>query len=207
MLRRGLSLATRPALAIAAAAGGFVLALGITAAAAAPGHPAVSRTHAFHFKIVPSPGIKSCLPRAGGSVTITSGALNDTMKVSVHGLPGRTAFDLFVIQTPNKPFGVSWYQTDIQTGRAGTGSATVHGVFDSQTFSVSPGGTTTFAPTHQYHLGLWFNNPMKPFMIGCEATATSPVVTPFNGNQHAGIQVLNTANFPLAKGPLAHVHR
>ncbi|HUB40287.1 MAG TPA: hypothetical protein VMA72_15670 [Streptosporangiaceae bacterium] len=206
MIRRGLRLASRTALTITAAAGGFILALGIAAAAAAPGHSAVSRTHAFHFRLVPSPGIKSCLPGAGGNVTITTGSLNDTMKVSVHGLPGHTAFDLFVIQTPIKPFGVSWYQTDIKTGSTGTGSATVRGVFDSQTFSVSPGGTTTFAPTHLYHLGLWFNNPAKPFMIGCEAGATSPIVTPFNGDQHAGIQVLNTANFPLAKGPLAHVH-
>ncbi len=122
-------------------------------------------------------------------------------------MPVRAAFDLFVIQMPKKPFGISWYQTGIRTGRTGTGSATVRGLFDSQTFSVSPGGTTTFAPTHQYHLGLWFNNATTPFLIGCEPTATTPIVTPFNGDHDAGIQVLNTANFPLAKGPLAHVHR
>ena len=205
MLRR--SLASRPALAIAAAAGGFVLALGITAAAATPARPTVSTTHTFHFKLVRAPGIKACLPRAGGNVTITTGSLHDTMKVSVHGLPGHTAFDLFVIQMPNRPFGISWYQTDIRTGSTGTGTATVTGVFDTQTFAVSPGGTTTFAPTHVYHLGLWFNRTTEPFLIGCEATATSPEVTPFNGKHHAGIQVLNTANFPLSKGPLAHLHR
>jgi hypothetical protein len=72
---------------------------------------------------------------------------------------------------------------------------------------VSPGGTTTFAPTHQYHLGLWFNNPSVPFNLGCEPGATSPVITPFNGIQHAGIQVLNTAQFPVNAGPLSHVHR
>jgi hypothetical protein len=32
-------------------------------------------------------------------------------------------------------------------------------------------------------------------------------VTPFNGEQHAGIQALNTAEFPVNAGPLAHVHR
>jgi hypothetical protein len=32
-------------------------------------------------------------------------------------------------------------------------------------------------------------------------------VTPFNGEQHAGIQVLNTAQFPVAAGPLSRVHR
>lgn len=69
------------------------------------------------------------------------------------------------------------------------------------------GGTTTFAPTHQYHLGLWFNNPKVPFRLGCEKGTSTPVVTPFNGRQHAGIQVLNTAQFPVNKGPLSRVHR
>jgi len=31
------------------------------------------------------------------------------------------------------------------------------------------------------------------------------VVTPFNGEQHAGIQVLNTSTFPDNAGPLSHV--
>jgi hypothetical protein len=106
-----------------------------------------------------------------------------------------------------RQIGISWYQTDIQANSSGTGSATVRGVFDSETFSVSPGGTTTFAPTHQYHLGLWFNDPNVPFNLGCEPGATSPVITPFNGQQNAGIQVLNTSNFPVAAGPLSHVHR
>jgi len=129
------------------------------------------------------------------------------MKVTVTGMPPNTGFDLFVIQQPTAPFGVSWYQTDIHAGSGGSGSATVKGVFDTETFSVSPGGTTTFAPTHQYHLGLWFNNPSVPFNLGCEPGATSPVITPFNGIQHAGIQVLNTAQFPVNAGPLSHVHR
>lgn len=60
---------------------------------------------------------------------------------------------------------------------------------------------------HQYHLGLWFNNPKVPFGLGCEPGATAPIVTPFNGNQHAGIQVLNTAQFPVDAGPLSHVSR
>jgi hypothetical protein len=34
-----------------------------------------------------------------------------------------------------------------------------------------------------------------------------PIVTPFNGEQNAGIQVVNTAQFPVNAGPLSHVHR
>jgi hypothetical protein len=204
LTRRALSSATAK-LSIGAAAGTMAVAMGFAAASGASA--ATSGPEPFSFALQASPGIASCLPHASGRVTVTPGKLNDTMRVSVRGLPARTGFDLFVIQTPNKPFGVSWYQTDVNTGRHGNGTATVRGIFDQETFSVSPGGTTTFAPTHQYHLGLWFNNPNTPFRLGCEPGATQAVVTPFNGEQHAGIQVLNTAEFPDNAGPLSHVHR
>ena len=181
------------------------VALAITLATATG---ATATDSSFSFALQPSSSaISTCLPNASGHVTITTGALNDIMTVTIQGMPAGASFDLFVIQQPGTPFGVSWYQTDIHANSSGTGSATVRGVFDSETFSVSPGGTATFAPTHQYHLGLWFNSPKVPFNLGCEPGLTSPTVTPFNGNQHAGIQVLNTAEFPVAAGPLSHVHR
>jgi hypothetical protein len=202
MTRRLLTPAS-PRLGALATAAAAATAIGLTASASAT---AVSKT--FSFALVPSsPAITSCLPHASGHVTITTGNLNDTMTVTIKGMPANRDFDLFVIQQPTAPFGVSWYQTDVDANSSGSGSATVRGVFDKETFSVSPGGTATFAPTHQYHLGLWFNNPNVPFSLGCEPGATTPIVTPFNGVQHAGIQVLNTSNFPAGAGPLSHVHR
>jgi hypothetical protein len=187
-------------------AAGAAAVLGVTATVAvASGAPA--RAHGFSFRLVPSAGISSCLAHARGNVTITPQGENDKMVVHVAGLPRNSEFDLFVIQVPDKPFGVAWYQSDIDTGRNGTGSVTVRGIFDAETFSVSLGGTTTFGPTHQFHLGIWFNDPRQPFRLGCEPGATSPTVTPFNGEQHAGIQVLNTGQFPDNAGPLKHVHR
>lgn len=167
--------------------------------------PQKSDESSFTFNLVPSPNITKCLANAGGSATITPNSLNDELTVHVKGLAPNTGYDLFVIQLPNKPFGVSWYQSDLETNGNGEGSVSVRGIFNVETFSVSPGGTTTFAPTHQYHLGLWFNDPQVPFKLGCEPGATAPVVTPFNGEQHAGIQVLNTSNFPDNAGPLSHV--
>jgi hypothetical protein len=191
-----------------AAGSALAVSLSLTAASAAPATPTVAASsHSFSFALVPSPGIQACLPHAGGRVTITPGSENDLMQVSVFGMPRNAEFDLFVIQQPGKPFGVSWYQTDIDTNVNGVGSASVRGIFDRETFSVSPGGTTTFPPTHQYHLGLWFNDPKLPFKLGCEPAASAPVVTPFNGEQHAGIQALNTAEFPVNAGPLSQVHR
>jgi hypothetical protein len=187
-----------------AAAVGLAAGLGATASAATGTAPATT----FGFGLVPSSSaITACLPHASGHATITTGKLNDTMKVTLSGMPASTGFDLFVIQQPAAPFGVAWYQSDIQTSAYGTGSATVRGIFDAETFSVSVGGTTTFSPTHQYHLGVWFNDPTVPFKLGCEPGASTPIVTPFNGEQHAGIQVVNTAQFPVNAGPLSHVHR
>jgi hypothetical protein len=197
---------TSAGLGATAVAGALALSLGLSAASAAPaGHGTSAR--GFTFALVPSPGIAQCLPHAGGRVTIIPGHLNDVMRISIHGMPPNAGFDLFVIQLPLKPFGVAWYQSDINVGRDGKGRARVRGIFDVETFSVSLGGTTTFAPTHQYHLGLWFNDPVIPFQLGCEPGATEPIVTPFNGEQHAGIQVLNTSQFPDNAGPLSRVHR
>jgi hypothetical protein len=199
---------TRRLLASAPAKFGVLAAVAVVTVSVAAASSSNAASTSFTFSLQrSSAAITSCLPHARGSVTITTGSQNDLMKVSIAGMPHNRGFDLFVIQQPGAPFGVSWYQTDIQAGSNGTGSATVRGVFDVETFSVSPGGTVTFAPTHQYHLGLWFNNPNVPFNLGCEPGQPMPIVTPFNGEQHAGIQVLNTAQFPDNAGPLSHVHR
>ena len=161
----------------------------------------------FEFHMVPSsPAIKACLPHARAEVEITRGAVNQLMEVQVKGLVPNTGFALFVIQLPHTPFGISWYQSDMETNAQGEGSVSVRGIFDVVTFSLSPGGpTTTFAPTHQYHLGIWFGDPQTPFKHGCEPGAPKPIVTPFDGDQIAGPQVLNTSNFPDKAGPLSHV--
>jgi hypothetical protein len=200
---------TTAGLGAAAIAGALAASLSLTAASAAPvaTPAAASFGGSLTFALVPSPGIKACLPHLGGFVNITAGPENDVMRVTIFGAPRDAGFDLFVIQQPLKPFGVSWYQSDVDADNFGVGHATVRGIFDVETFSVSPGGTTTFSPTHQYHLGLWFDDPSVPFKLGCEPGATAPIVTPFNGQQHAGIQALNTSNFPVNAGPLSRVHR
>ena len=202
--------------AITVAAGvGAASALAMGAAGAATSSPEVHASGSlssapFVFRLQQSPNIASCLSHAGGTVAIFPHKLNDTMVVSVHGLPANTEFDLFVTQTPTPPnVGLSWYQTDIEAGPNGSGMATVQGIFDRETFTAVPDATAAlkFDAVHQYHLGLWFNDPQVPFNLHCEPGKTAPVVTVFNGEQHAGVQVLNTSNFPDNAGPLSHVHR
>ena len=195
-----------------AASIGAASALAMGAAGAATSSPEVHASGSisgapFVFPLQLSPGISSCLPHAGGTVAIFPHKQNDTMVVSVHGMPANAEFDLFVIEVPNKPFGTSWYQTDVDAGPNGTGMATVQGIFDQETFTAVPNANATlkFDAVHQFHLGLWFNDPQLPFNLKCEPGATAPKVTIFNGEQHAGVQVLNSSNDPA--GPLSHVHR
>jgi len=155
-----------------------------------------------------------CLPNASAHVVIDSDGPTETMYVKVRGLPANTNFDFFVIQVPNAPFGLSWYQGDIETRDRGTGSGTFIGRFNIETFIVAPDSAPApvvhsampfpdanrnpaTAPVHTFHLGLWFNSPADALKAGCPST-----VTPFNGKHNAGVQVLNTSSFPDNAGPL-----
>jgi hypothetical protein len=186
----------------------------------AKGQSAQSPTNLVQFPMARSAAIvkAGCLPNARGQVFVTPGTLNDKLAVQVFNLAPNADYDLFVTQLPDAPFGVAWYQSDLHTNASGVGDVTVQGIFDAETFSISQGGvaggnqtgattavTSTnviFQPTSQFHLGLWFNSPDDAARVGCPNT-----VTPFNGEQHAGIQVLSTRNFPAGQGPLASIHR
>ena len=63
--------------------------------------------------MVVSSGASTCLPDARAKVQIISDGQAEDMFIVAKGLPPNTAFDFFVIQVPNTPFGLSWYQGDI----------------------------------------------------------------------------------------------
>jgi hypothetical protein len=168
------------------------------------------------FTMVPSVPAKTCLPKASARVTITPLGPVEKMHVEVSGLPPKTEFDFFVIQVPGAPFGMAWYQGDIETDAHGNGRGDFIGRFSIETFIVAqgsaqgpfvhnnafPDATTNppMGPMHTFHLGLWFNSPKDAAKAGCSSN-----VTPFNGEHDAGVQVLNTSNFPDLKGPLSQV--
>ena len=73
----------------------------------------------FKFDLVSSAVF---LPHAHGRVKIDSEGPIEIMSVTVCGLPPNTDFDFFVIQKPTAPFGLSWYQGDIETNRSASAS-------------------------------------------------------------------------------------
>jgi hypothetical protein len=158
----------------------------------------------------------NCAADATGRVKITSLGPVEEMDVEVSGLPPNTEFDFFVIQLPNAPFGLAWYQGDIETDDEGEGHQSFRGRFNIETFIVAqpPGGqpapvvhdqppfpdasiNPATEPVHTFHLGLWFGSPQAAVAAGCPNTPTR-----FNGDHNAGIQVLSTRNFENLAGPL-----
>ena len=195
-----------------AATGALSLTLTIGSLAAQP--PADTNT----FSMVPSATAKSCLANAAATVKIRPSAAVDVMEVSAEGLPANTNFNVFVIQVPKTPFGVAWYQGDLVTDKNGRARQEFTGRFSIETFSTAQGsipaplvftagpfpdaGTNPlFNPIQMYHLGIWFDSPADAQNAGCPAT-----VTAFSGNHQAGIQVLNTSNFPAGAGPLLQLN-
>jgi hypothetical protein len=208
---------------VALAAGLLAAAAASTAALAADEEAAAAATgwdDPVVFNMVRSPGLATqpgCVRWARGRVSIQKVGEAEEMTVQVQGLPPNTEFDLFVLSVPNFPFGLGWYQGDIKTNWQGKGQQKFIGRFNKETFSLAIGNsvpapqvhsspfpdatvTPLTAPVHQYHLGLWFNSPTDAAKAGCPGN-----VTPFNGEHNAGIQVLNTSNFPDLAGPLKRV--
>jgi hypothetical protein len=160
-----------------------------------------------------------CLEGANGKVTINSLGPVEAMKVELNNLPPNKEFDLFVIQQPSAPFGISWYQGDLVTDADGHAEQRFVGRFSIETFSVAPGSVDApvvhtdpiadastnppFAPVHQYHLGLWFGTAGAARTAGC--TGDQLVRTPFNGVHNAGVQALSTRQFDALEGPLLQI--
>jgi hypothetical protein len=169
------------------------------------------------FDMVVSKGAAACLPKAEAEVKVISNGGAEDMFISATGLPPDTDFDFFVIQVPNAPFGLSWYQGDLRSNADGDAVQHFRGRFSIETFIVAPGvapapvvfngpfpdaaRNPATGPVQTYHLGLWFNSPADAQNAGCPNA-----VTPFNGEHNAGIQVLNTSNFPDNHGPLRDLH-
>jgi hypothetical protein len=168
------------------------------------------------FKMVRSKAAvdDNCLKGAKAQVDVrTTSTAQQVLDVTLKDAPKNTEFELFITQQPNKPFGISWYQSDFDTDNQGNGEVRARGIFSEELFAVAPGSVDApqvddldaqtnpaFDPVHTFHLGLWFGSPEEAQAAGCPAT-----VTPFDGDHSAGIQAFSTRNFPALHGPLRQI--
>ena len=142
---------------------GIAAALGGGALLASPAHAASS----FNFNLVRNPGLPAgCATKAKASVKLSSVGFAEKLTITVSGLAPNTGLDLFVIQVPGAPFGISWYLGDLDADGTGKVTKTFVSRLSIETFAVAPGAAPApvtfkgdanknpkFAPVQTYHLG------------------------------------------------------
>jgi hypothetical protein len=190
-----------------------ILAL-VVAALAATAAFAVDDTTSFKMVRSKAAVDDNCLKGAKAQVDVrTTLTAQQVLDVTLKDAPKNTEFELFVTQQPNKPFGISWYQSDFETNNQGNGEVRARGIFSEELFAVAPGSVKApqvdnkdakknpeFKPVHTFHLGLWFGSPEEAKDAGCSDT-----LTPFDGDHSAGIQAFSTRQFDALNGPLRQI--
>jgi hypothetical protein len=194
-----------------------VLAVALAAVASLTGmvpRASAAEGDSITFNLRVSAGASTCLPTASGRVTVSDLGPVQNMHVEVFNLPPKTEFATFLLQVPKSPFGLAWYQGDIVTNAEGKGVGDFVGIFSKETFIQAPGvapapvvfpdnasSNPATRPIQIYHMGIWFADATEAGNANCPSTATN-----FDGDHQAGIQVLNTGNFPDGHGPLLNLN-
>jgi hypothetical protein len=172
------------AVAVAAAA----LVAGTTAAAAGSS----KAPDEVHLNLTPSSAqLAACMPHARVNVEVeltTDRVGSDEFEVHASGLPPKTAFTVFLLQTAGAPFGAAEYIGDVTSDRHGKAKNSFHLIVQEAFASTLVDGNRVRVDLNQ--VGMWFADPTADdFCLG----ANSPV-TPFDGDNAAGVQAFNSAN-------------
>jgi hypothetical protein len=154
----------------------------------------------LHFSLaLSSDALKKCLPRAkvNVSVALTTDQIGkDVIKIDASGLPPKTSFTAFFLEVPAAPFGAAEYFGDVNTDKYGKAHAEFQLIVQEAFASTLVNGKRVRVDLN--HMGMWFADPASDdFCFGKGGGA----VTPFDGDNEAGVQVFNSAN-SLPHAPL-----
>jgi hypothetical protein len=144
-----------------------------------------------HVKLTPStPQLATCMPHAKVRVEVelvTDKTGRDVLKLRARGLPPRKDFTLFLLQFAAPPFGAAEYIGDFSSNRRGRAKQTLWLIVQEAFSSTIVNGSRVRVDLNQ--MGAWFADPKEDdFCLG----PTSPV-TPFDGDNSAGVQAFNSA--------------
>jgi hypothetical protein len=138
-----------------------------------------------------SPDLARCMPNARVKVTVrsTTDAIGfDILHVRARHLAPNRDFTVFLLETAGAPFGAAEYVGDITTDARGNADNDLHLIVDEAFSSTIVNGQRVRVDLNQ--VGMWFADPADDdFCLG----ANSPV-TPFDGDNEAGVQAFNSAN-------------
>ena len=138
-----------------------------------------------------SPDLARCMPNARVTITdrSTTDAIGfDVLRVRARHLAPDRDYTVFLLETAGSPFGAAQYIGDITTDARGNADNELHLIVDEAFSSTIVNGQRVRVDLNQ--MGMWFADPADDdFCLG----ANSPV-TPFDGDNEAGVQAFNSAN-------------
>jgi hypothetical protein len=175
---------------------GKVVLLGLipVAAAAAVGATsgAACAAATVHLALTPSSTqLATCMPDAtlDVKVSLTTEQLGfDIFTIEARNLPPNRDFTVFLLQFAGSPFGAAEYIGDFSTNASGNAQNTFRLIVQEAFSSTLVDGQRVRVDLNQ--VGVWFADPADDdFCLG----PNSPV-TPFDGDNEAGVQAFNSAN-------------
>jgi hypothetical protein len=138
-----------------------------------------------------SPQLAACMPgaRLNARVTLTTDERGfDRFEISAHRLPPNRDFTIFLLEQAGAPFGAAQYIGDFSTDAYGNAHNSLKLIVQEAFSSTLVNGSRVRVDLNR--VGVWFADPVDDdFCLG----AMSPV-TPFDGDNAAGVQAFNSAN-------------
>lgn len=173
--------------------GGVLAAIATLPAAANDANSTSSSSQEIEFKLVPStPAIAHCLPKLKASVEValtTNQKGFDKFQIEASGLPPHVDFTVFLLQQPGPPFGAAQYSGDFTTDASGRGHNTFNLIVQEAFSSTIVNGNRVRVDLN--HVGFWFADQKGDDFC---FPGQPDVITPFDGDNQAGVQVMNSAN-------------
>jgi hypothetical protein len=168
-----------------------ILVFGLLAGGAAGCGSASANDDAVMELTPSSDQLAACMPDATLEVAVRFSAEEagfDQFEIRARNLPPERDFAVFLLEQAKAPFGAAEYIGDFRTNKQGDGQNVVNLIVAEAFSSTLVNGQRVRVDLNQ--IGVWFADPADDdFCLG----AGSPV-TPFDGDNEAGVQVFNSAN-------------
>jgi hypothetical protein len=152
----------------------------------------VRNTDELKLGLTPSSAqLAACMPGAqlNAEVALTTDERGfDRFEITAHHLPPNRDFTIFLLEQAGAPFGAAQYIGDFSTNAYGNAHNSLKLIVQEAFASTLVNGGRVRVDLNR--VGVWFADPADDdFCLG----ADSPV-TPFDGDNAAGVQAFNSAN-------------
>ena len=179
-------------LGVAAVLAAEMLTIGTTAALAAPEEQ--GQVDQVQLQLTPSQSaLAACMPDARLEVKVRLAADTagfDDFEIQAKSLPPNRTYTVFLLETAGFPFGAAEYIGDFRTNPAGSGQNTFRLIVQDAFASTLVNGARV--RVHLNRVGVWFADPKDDDF--CPAANGVNGITPFDGDNQAGVQAFNSAN-------------